>query len=155
MSWKGTFCKETTVSISQKLTITAHLWRNVKILITCCHLKWAMEDPETMKLVIEQGVVDSANKRALVFQAVGWSVVSWGSQAGLLQSPVQISQRVCLHPAVPCGAWQRKRKALNWTQNKINVFCFFLKQNAIDNPRGENFSQFYPLFQLVMHTSAI
>lgn len=30
-----------------------------------------MEDPETMKLVIEQGVVDSADKRALVLQAAG------------------------------------------------------------------------------------
>lgn len=65
-----------------------------------------MEDPQAVELVVQQGVVDSADKGALVLEAAGRSVVSRGGQTGLLQSPVQIAQRVGLHPAVPTVAWQ-------------------------------------------------
>lgn len=72
-----------------------------------------MKDPEAMKLVIKQGVINSADKWALILQAAGWSVVSWGGQACLLQSPVQIPQRVCLHPAVPSMTWQEGKAMIN------------------------------------------
>lgn len=91
-----------------------------------------MEDPEAMKLVIEQGVIASADKWALVLQAAGWSVVCRGGQTGLLQSPVQISQRVCLHPAVPSMAWQEGIINKDFIANELkeDIFPFlFLKQN--------------------------
>lgn len=62
-----------------------------------------MEDPQAVKFVVQQGVVNSPNKRALVLQAVGWSVVR---QIRLLQRAVQIHQRVRLHPAVTPVTWQ-------------------------------------------------
>lgn len=69
------------------------------------NLQRTVEDAQTVQFVIEQWVIDSADKWAFVLQAAGGSVVSRGRQAGLLQSTVQVTQRVRLHPAltwVPC-----------------------------------------------------
>lgn len=114
--------------------------------LNICYLKWAVEDPEAMKLVIEQGVIDPADKWALVLQAAGWSVVSRGGQTGLLQSPVQISQRVCLHPAVSSMAWQEGQAiinrdvTLNWTEG----WDFFYSKIQVNSLSTKNCSKLSP-----------
>lgn len=72
------------------------------------YLQRAVEDPEAMDFVVQQGVVDSSDKRAFVLQPAGWPVISWAGQTGPLQSAVQIPQRVRLHPTLPSVAWNKE-----------------------------------------------
>lgn len=60
-------------------------------------------------------------------------MVSRGGQTGLLQSPVQVSQRVCLHPAVTSMAWQEGQAE---KRMRIHTFFFFyfLQQNTSKQP---------------------